>query len=1284
MNSAALHRRIQAFRRQFGDAHYWLALHAAYPLALTPDWLYRCWASFRRDTEGQLLEIPWIAVADILLSGLCREVGFELYQMDADVQELLWKALHAEQRFGPRRIAALNAFNHEYFRSDLESPDIAVKDYARTQTQAAHLIAIARLKPEMAYKHIEEAMVPSGLDSDLLMRLAGLQDMINVQGKDTETATPLPTEVSLSTEIPDADQWEDKKPEEPHNDATANIHAELSDGRTLFIGVGGTADWILTYLKEKIRAIYGEVPSHIQFRLVDTLTPEQRINTASRLGNAVGISPTEYLHLADQPQGSFYRLANEVAEQPSTRPHLARWFKANLFTQHLAQADFNLVLGAGQHRQFGRMGMFLNKLQVLNLVQRALQDCVPTGDGETTIWIVGSVAGGTGAGTFIDMALLARKAVEVLGGSTPRILGATVLPSVFSDVINSNDPNYPYDIARAYAVMREIARFQAPVNVHDMGRDAASRKSFRFLVEYDQATRVLQDGRLFDNLVIYDQSCTNENERRSYYSQIADGMSLMLDQAVGNKLFADWINAEDGYAASFNSHRVFLPARLYEHIFCGEAVLAVIDGLLPVTSNGAPSAGSLDDRRAEAWDILEQKSSPLFKRLARLKEKSDFDQLDRDLSPQFIVDNLLCFNNAEAEYRADANPTVKAQAQKLYRSLTEGIKKYGDPDNPDDFASSKDSVVKDVARRRQTYEGDGVNSFVEALKNVQPVVRKRLEVYLDEALIAALRLRPATAEGLGCLVIIRNELAKALNQCRERAQKLGTDHRARLQTRQGEEAATREDIQMAKKPLFGKGELPRKQQAYFDAVDAAQAHWQRIRLMEWIEDLIKVAQERLDRWQENTTDWQRALDGLRQDTKNALGDIHAELQHHTLTVQSSSLGITNRPDMDGYLDVLRTRCLVDPRTSAPLPQLLMGGLKWRHDDANGLQLAGWPKRGELAPREFNAALREALVPPIAENMRRHDGMANYLEWLQDKKDNAIGELVSLLERAIQGLVDHQTTTPTRQFLFLHGDQWIPERNLGEDMFQRVYNQLSANPNISNRGLLHNLHDAYGNILFQDKNVIALLVSDKRIDYQTIPVMGNMRQSYLSVRAKDQDQLPWRTQAYHLFRCEQEVFEIERRQAKQTGYDNLPLLLGKYYPVLDEPDRVVCFVQALVTGVVREIEVGIGQKEWVIGPRDSANPVWLTEGGGDVFRALVTFVQDKKDRRMNMVADLRLDTAKAWIEQAAIGKAWGEWVLEFRDKHRDDWLNPGGISEDSYDNPRKAFIALVLDYYLRDA
>jgi len=152
-------RRIEAFRQRHGEPHYLLAMHAAFPLALTPDWLYQCWATFSSDIHKEKLDIPWIAVADILLSGLCQPAGFELYQMDKDAQALLLQALRDDPRFGLERLKGLYNFTLDYYREDLESQDYCIQAYA----QEHKTIAFARLK---TYALIEKTDEPDPISAE--------------------------------------------------------------------------------------------------------------------------------------------------------------------------------------------------------------------------------------------------------------------------------------------------------------------------------------------------------------------------------------------------------------------------------------------------------------------------------------------------------------------------------------------------------------------------------------------------------------------------------------------------------------------------------------------------------------------------------------------------------------------------------------------------------------------------------------------------------------------------------------------------------------------------------------------------------------------------------------------------------------------------------------------------------------------------------------------------------------------------------------------------------------
>ena len=155
-------RRIESFGQRFGEAHLFFAYHAAFPLALTPDLLYQVWANFQRDIHRQELKIPWLAVADLLLSTLCDEVGHELYEMDAAVRNALLRDLKENPRFGEKRINELSDFLLTYVQQQIESHDPDIRDFAQAQrwtalaytrpSEAAHELALTLSKLKLTEK----------------------------------------------------------------------------------------------------------------------------------------------------------------------------------------------------------------------------------------------------------------------------------------------------------------------------------------------------------------------------------------------------------------------------------------------------------------------------------------------------------------------------------------------------------------------------------------------------------------------------------------------------------------------------------------------------------------------------------------------------------------------------------------------------------------------------------------------------------------------------------------------------------------------------------------------------------------------------------------------------------------------------------------------------------------------------------------------------------------------------------------------------------------------------
>ncbi|MEC4806395.1 MAG: formylglycine-generating enzyme family protein [Jaaginema sp. PMC 1079.18] len=148
-------RQIQAFVNRFGKAHLIYAYHAAFPLTLTPGLAYRLWETFDRDIQRRPLDIPWVAVSDLLLSeGLCREVDNELYEMDVVVRRLLLRWCEADANFGPKRLRQLSKFLLRYLEQQLRQPRPVIASVAPT----LRWIGLAYLHPEDASQEIASTL----------------------------------------------------------------------------------------------------------------------------------------------------------------------------------------------------------------------------------------------------------------------------------------------------------------------------------------------------------------------------------------------------------------------------------------------------------------------------------------------------------------------------------------------------------------------------------------------------------------------------------------------------------------------------------------------------------------------------------------------------------------------------------------------------------------------------------------------------------------------------------------------------------------------------------------------------------------------------------------------------------------------------------------------------------------------------------------------------------------------------------------------------------------------
>ncbi|MGD1701593.1 SUMF1/EgtB/PvdO family nonheme iron enzyme [Dapis sp. BLCC M229] len=162
---------IVAFTEYFGEPHLIFAQHAAFPLALTPDLLYRLWQQFFARERN--FNIPWYAVADILLSSFCHAVDRELYEMDRDIRNQLLQL--CTQRFGESRLEELSRFLVGYIDSQVNRGELVSSIW-----QGQRWTALAYTRPELAARQLAESLQEAyGRDDKAeLVRLSSLMETL--------------------------------------------------------------------------------------------------------------------------------------------------------------------------------------------------------------------------------------------------------------------------------------------------------------------------------------------------------------------------------------------------------------------------------------------------------------------------------------------------------------------------------------------------------------------------------------------------------------------------------------------------------------------------------------------------------------------------------------------------------------------------------------------------------------------------------------------------------------------------------------------------------------------------------------------------------------------------------------------------------------------------------------------------------------------------------------------------------------------------------------------------
>ncbi|NWJ96690.1 MAG: hypothetical protein HXX20_12975 [Chloroflexi bacterium] len=311
----------------------------------------------------------------------------------------------------------------------------------------------------------------------------------------------------------------------------------------ILIGVGGTGQWVLTYIKRDLLEINDfKLPANVRLLSFDTV-PQVTAQTHKgdekekevKIGSIKLDKDMEFIHLG----GNVFNLAREVAN--GNAPYVGGWFDANYFIQNIPPANFALDSGAGGLRPFGRIAIFKDLMRPsdskvwLKLQEsiRAVRSTVAENN-QLEVILVGSLVGGTGAGMFIDIALLARALAQNIVGANYHLSGFLLLPSAFKGTTGAALERNTK--AKTFAAMRELDRFMI-----------VDEKFGLREIQYSSAgaTQKIQvSKRLFDACYLIEgardsRSLDSVPVENGVYPSIADSISFILDEQSGKRYAED-------------------------------------------------------------------------------------------------------------------------------------------------------------------------------------------------------------------------------------------------------------------------------------------------------------------------------------------------------------------------------------------------------------------------------------------------------------------------------------------------------------------------------------------------------------------------------------------------------------------------------------------------------------------------------------------------------------------------------------------------------------------------
>lgn len=241
----------------------------------------------------------------------------------------------------------------------------------------------------------------------------------------------------------------------------------------LLIGVGGTGSKAVDIFFKKKNELGSKTDNKITALVFDT-----------DAGDLKNITAAKTVAMADS--ASVGTICDRIG-----RKYLREWFPCDV-PEVRAQ---EMVRGAAQWRKKSYLAFLnlMNKPSARSTFISALEDMVKDPGASCEVYVIASVAGGTGSGSFIPIALYAKRYLRKNLGKDPIVNAMIALPDIYAE---SQTPENKIKVfSNAYAILRELNAINLVARGYNDGTADKKKAPIRFVIGHPDEPNV---GVLFD------------------------------------------------------------------------------------------------------------------------------------------------------------------------------------------------------------------------------------------------------------------------------------------------------------------------------------------------------------------------------------------------------------------------------------------------------------------------------------------------------------------------------------------------------------------------------------------------------------------------------------------------------------------------------------------------------------------------------------------------------------------------------------------------------------------